>query len=69
MYASRIGARGGVVLRLDQSLKANADIDSLASRFLVETHLSRLFEEPSIPEESETEPSAGTDLDALPTTV
>ena len=47
--------------------KANADVDSLASRFLVETHLSGLFEEPSIPEGSETEPSAGTDLDALPT--
>ena len=49
-------------------VKANADIDSLASRFLVETHLSGLFEEPWTPEGSGTEPSAGTtDLDALPT--
>ena len=32
-------------------VKANADIDSLASRFLVETHLSRLFEGSSTPEE------------------
>jgi transposase len=48
-------------------VEANADIDSLASRFLVETHLSGLFEEPSISEGSEGEPSAGTDLDALPT--
>jgi transposase len=48
-------------------VKANADIDSLASRFLVETHLSRLFEEPSISEGSASETSAGTDLDALPT--
>ena len=48
-------------------VKANADIDSLASRFLVETHLSGLFEESSTPEASVTEPSAGTDLDTLPT--
>src|SRR5918994_1135568 len=47
-------------------VKANADIDSLASRFLVETHLSRLFEEPSISEGSASETSAGTDLDATP---
>src|ERR687886_2163903 len=31
--------------------EANADIDSLASRFLVETHLSGLFEGSSTPEE------------------
>src|SRR5215216_6550209 len=48
-------------------VKANADIDSLTSRFLVETHLSGLFEESSTPEASVTEPSAGTDLDTLPT--
>jgi hypothetical protein len=48
-------------------VKANADIDSLASRFLVETHLSGLFEESSITEESMTEPSADTDLFTLPT--
>jgi transposase len=48
-------------------VRANADIDSLASRFLVETHLSGLFEEASIPEGSETEPSAYADLDTLPT--
>ena len=49
-------------------VKANADIDSLASRFLVETHLSGLFERSSIPEGSEVEPPATTDLDTLPTT-
>jgi transposase len=48
-------------------VKANADIDSLASRFLMEAHLRGLFEGSSIPEESEAGPSAGTDLDALPT--
>jgi hypothetical protein len=48
-------------------VKANADIHSLASRFLVETHLNGLFEESSIPEASEAEPSAETDLDTLPT--
>ena len=49
-------------------VKANADIDSLASRFLVETHLSGLFEGTSIPEEgSEAEPPASIELDALPT--
>jgi transposase len=48
-------------------VKANADIDSLASRFLVETHLSGLFEEYSTPEASAAETSAGTDLDTLPT--
>src|SRR5215208_830212 len=48
-------------------VKADADIDSLASRFLVETHLSGLFEESSPPEASVTEPSIGTDLDTLPT--
>jgi transposase len=49
-------------------VKANADIDSLASRFLVETHLSGLFEGSSIPEEgSEVEPPAGIELDTLPT--
>jgi transposase len=48
-------------------VKANADIDSLASRFLVETHLSELFEEVSSPEASSIEPSAGTDLATLPT--
>jgi len=48
-------------------VKANADIDSLASRFLVETHLSGLFEESLITEASATEPSAGTEPDALPT--
>src|SRR5919202_1321026 len=47
---------------------ANVDIDSLASRFLVETHLSGLFEGSSIPEEgSEVDPSAGIELDTLPT--
>src|SRR4051812_27647181 len=47
-------------------VRANADIDSLASRFLVETHLSGLFEGPSIPEEgSEAEPLAGIELDTL----
>jgi transposase len=48
-------------------VRANADIDSLASRLLVERHLNGLFEESSIPEESMTEPSAATDLDTLPT--
>jgi IS5 family transposase len=48
-------------------VKANADVDSLASRFLVETHLSGLFEESSVTEGSGTEPSADIDLDALPT--
>ncbi len=49
-------------------VKANVDIDSLASRFLVETHLSGLFEEPWIPEEgSEAEPPASIELDTLPT--
>ena len=48
-------------------VKANADIDSLASRFLVETHLSGLFEESLITQASATEPSAGTEPDALPT--
>jgi transposase len=49
-------------------VNANADIDSLASRFLVETHLSGLFERSSILEEgSEVEPPASTDLDTLPT--
>ncbi|HVI79257.1 MAG TPA: IS1182 family transposase [Candidatus Acidoferrum sp.] len=47
-------------------VKANADIDSLASRFLVETHLSGLFERSSISEGSEIEPPS-TDLDTLPT--
>src|SRR4051794_29337044 len=47
-------------------VKANADIDSLASRFLVETHLSGLFERSSISEGSEVEPPS-TDLDTLPT--
>jgi transposase len=64
----RAGLVRGEELYFDSTkVKANADIDSLASRFLVETHLSGLFEEPSIPEGSETEPSAVTDLDALPT--
>ena len=49
-------------------VKANADIDSLASRFLVETHLSGLFEGSSTPEGSEVEPPASTDFDILPTT-
>jgi transposase len=49
-------------------VKVNADIDSLASRFLVEAHLSGLFEGSSIPEEgSEAEPLAGIELDTLPT--
>ncbi len=48
-------------------VKANADIDSLTSRFLMEAHLRGLFEGSSIPEGSEAGPSAGTDLDALPT--
>jgi transposase len=49
-------------------VNANADIDSLASRFLMETHLSGLFERSSILEEgSEVEPPASTDLDTLPT--
>ncbi|HEY6752635.1 MAG TPA: IS1182 family transposase [Rubrobacteraceae bacterium] len=48
-------------------VKANADIDSLASRFLVETHLSGLFEGSSISEGSEVEPLASTDRDTLPT--
>jgi transposase len=48
-------------------VKANADIDSLASRFLVETHLSGLFEVSSIPEGSEARASLGTGLDAFPT--
>src|SRR3954447_26037190 len=48
-------------------VKANADIDSLASRFLVETHLNGLFEGSSIPEGSEVRASVGTGLDALPT--
>ena len=47
-------------------VKANADIDSLASRFLVETHLGGLFEEPSTPEGSATEPSTGNEPDTLP---
>jgi len=47
-------------------VKANADIDSLASRFLVETHLSGLFEGSSISEGSEVESPASTDLDTLP---
>jgi hypothetical protein len=49
-------------------VKANADIDSLASRFLVETYLSGLFEGSSISEEgSEAEPPVGIELDTLPT--
>jgi transposase len=49
-------------------VKANADIDSLTSRSLVETHLSGLFERSSIPEEgSEAEPPASIELDILPT--
>ena len=48
-------------------VKADADIDSLASRFLVETHLNGLFEGSSISEGNEAEPSAGTDFDALAT--
>ncbi|MBV8828022.1 MAG: IS1182 family transposase, partial [Acidobacteriaceae bacterium] len=48
-------------------VEANADIDSLASRFLVETHLSGLFEESSIPEGGLSEPSAGTEPETLPT--
>ena len=49
-------------------VKANANIDSLASRFLMETHLSGLFEGSSILEEgSEVEPPASTDRDTLPT--
>src|SRR5215204_7827106 len=48
-------------------VKADADIDTLASRFLVEAHLSRLFEESSTPEARVTEPSTDTDLDTLPT--
>jgi transposase len=48
-------------------VKANAEIDSLASRFLVETHLSGLFERSWISEEgSEVEPPS-TELDTLPT--
>jgi transposase len=42
-------------------VKANADIDSRASRFMVETHLSGLFEEASTPGASTSEPSAGTE--------
>ena len=48
-------------------VKANADIDSLASRFLVETHLNGLFEGSSTLEGSEAKPSTGTDFDALAT--
>jgi hypothetical protein len=50
-------------------VKADADIDSLASRFLVETHLSGLFEGSSTPEEGgEAEPPTDIDLDTpLPT--
>ncbi len=48
-------------------VKANSDIDSLASRFLVETHLNVLFEGSAITEGSEVRPSVGTGLDALPT--
>jgi transposase len=48
-------------------VKANADIDSLASRFLVETHLNGLFEGSAITEGREVRPSVGTGLDALPT--
>ena len=48
-------------------VEANADIDSLASRFLIETHLSGLFEEPSTPEASATEPSTGNEPHTLPT--
>ena len=49
-------------------VEANADIDILASRFLVETHLSGLFEGSLTPEGSEVEPPASTDFDTLPTT-
>jgi transposase len=48
-------------------VKANADIDSLASRFLVETHLGGLFEEFSTSEGRLSEPSAGTEPETLPT--
>ena len=48
-------------------VKANADIDSFASRFLVETHLSGLFEESSTPEANASEPSAGTEPYTPPT--
>jgi hypothetical protein len=48
-------------------VKANADTDSLVSRFLVETHLSGLFEKSSTPKGSEAEPLAGTEFDTLPT--
>jgi transposase len=59
--------RGDELFFDSTKVKADADVDSLASRFLVETHLSGLFEEPSIPEGSETEPSVDPGLDALPT--
>src|SRR3954451_6149458 len=60
--------RGDELFFDSTKVKANADIDSLASRFLVETHLNGLFEGSSIPEEgSETEPPAGIALDTLPT--
>ena len=49
-------------------VEANADIDGLASRFLVQTHLRGLFERSSISEGSEVEPPASTDLDTIPTT-
>src|SRR5215203_5112773 len=49
-------------------VKADADIDSLTSRFLIETHLGGLFEGSSILEEgSEVKSPASTDLDTLPT--
>jgi len=48
-------------------VKANADINSLASRFLVDTYLSGLFEGSSIPDGSEAEPPAGIELETLPT--
>src|SRR5215218_10078590 len=64
------GLVGGEELFFDSTkVKANADIDSLASRFLMETHLSRLFEEPSIPEGSASEPSQDTSLYTHPISV
>jgi transposase len=60
--------RGEEELFFDSTkVKANVDIDSLAWRFLVETHLNGLFEGAAIPEGSEVRPSVGTGLDALPT--
>jgi transposase len=63
----RAGLVRGEELYFDSTkVKANADIDSLASRFLVETHPSGLFEGSSTPEGREVEPPASTDFDTLP---